>query len=89
MGVRQLEKLTSKGTRRSMPSDEEAVRSEGQLRHCMCMRVSAQGATGEKKDPGWVDCVSKLLGGVCLVTGKVHRVHGCVLLCARKSVPAA
>lgn len=53
------------------------------------MCVSVREATGENKDPGWMDCVSKLLGSVCPVTGGIHSVHVYVPLCARKSVPAA
>lgn len=31
--------MTSKGTKKSMPTDGEGVKSEGQLRDCMCLCV--------------------------------------------------
>lgn len=87
-GIEKLEKLASKWTRKPMPTDEETVRSEDHLYVC----VSLWKATRESKDPGRVDCVSKLLGSVCPVTGRIHMFICCyvyMLLCAWKSVPAA
>jgi len=54
-----------------------------------CVGVSVWEATGENKDPGWVDCMSKLLGSVCPVSGGIYSVHVYVLLWARKLVLAA
>lgn len=84
-GIEKLEKLASKWTRKPMPTDEETVRSEGRLYVC----VSLWKATRESKDPGWMDYVSKLLGSVWPVTGRIHSVYVYMLLCAWKSVPVA
>lgn len=50
------------------------------------MCVPVQEVTGENRDPGCMDSMSKLLASVCPVTGGIHSVHVYVLLCARKSV---
>lgn len=83
-----MEKLTSKGTRKSTPTDGEDVKSEGHLRDCMCLCVCTPvwEEAGDNSDPGWKEGLSKILGAVC--PGEIHSVHVYVLLCARKSVPA-
>lgn len=91
--IRRLEKVTSKGTKKSMPTGGEDVKSEDQVRDymylyvCVCVCVPAWEEAGDNSDPGWKEGLSKILGGVC--SGETHRVHVYVLLCARKSVPAA
>lgn len=54
---------------------------------CVCVRVPVWEDAEDNRDPGWKEDLSKISGGVC--TGEIHSVHVYVLLCARKSVPAA
>lgn len=88
--VRQLEKVTSKGTKKSMPTDGEDVKSEGRLRDCMCLSLCVY-MCGKKLgttviQAGRRACL-RYWGGVC--SGEISSVHVYMLLRARKSVPAA
>lgn len=44
LGVRQSEKVTSKGTKKSLPTDGEDIKSEGQWRDCMCVCICVGGS---------------------------------------------
>lgn len=53
----------------------------------MSLCVPAWEEAGDNRDPGWKEDLSKILGGIC--SREIHSVHVYVLLCTRKSVPAA
>lgn len=90
--VRQLEKVTSKGTKKFMPTDGEDVKSEGQLRDCMCLSVCVY-MCGKKLGTTVIQAGRRACLRYWVVFAQersaVCMLHVYVLLRARKSLPAA